>query len=237
MSIRPLNSQMANNVYGQYCIPGSSSERIAARTIISGRVYEPDTIEFMIEHCAEGDIVHAGTYFGDFLPALSSAISDKSKIWAFEPNAENFQCAGVTIEMNSIKNVTLKNAGLGERVEKLTMVTIDETGYALGGQSRLEIYGSGRNFSGKQTVEIVTIDGQVSKERNVSIIQLDVEGHELKALKGALKTIARCKPILILEVWPKADIEGNVWFSENILALGYAVSGMLHDNAVFKHQP
>lgn len=234
MNKKPPNSQVAQNIYGQYCIPDSSRFRIAARTILAGGIYEPETIKFMIEHCVKGDIVHAGTYFGDFLPAISSAVSDKAKVWAFEPNKENFKCAERTLELNGIENVTLKNAGLGERPEKLTIVTIDDLGRKLGGQSRLDVYDRDKSYSGKEVVDIVTIDKSLPEDREVSIIQLDVEGHELKALKGAMKTIRRCRPILILEIWPKADIVGNDWFSENILSLGYQASGMLHENAVFR---
>ena len=52
--------------------------------------------------------------------------------------------------------------------------------------------------------------------RNVSIIQLDVEGFEQPALKGAMTTIARCRPILILET-----LADHTWFTERILCLGY----------------
>ncbi len=234
MSKKPPNSQVAQNQYGRYCIPVSSSHRPAARIVLQGGIYEPETIKFMTEHCGKGDIVHAGTYFGDFLPAISSAASGTAKVWAFEPNSENFRCAEMTLELNGIKNVALENAGLGERPEKLTMVTADQHGRGLGGASRLEIYDPAQNFGGKEIVKIVTIDEQVPSNRNVSIVQLDIEGHELKALRGGLKTITRCRPILILEVWPEADIVGNAWFSENILSLGYQASGMLHENAVFR---
>jgi hypothetical protein len=65
-------------------------------------------------------------------------------------------------------------------------------------------------------------------ERHVSIIQLDVEGFEQPALMGAMETIKRCKPILILENCPEPD-----WLAENILSLGYRISGNLHKNTVF----
>ena len=31
------------------------------------------------------------------------------------------------------------------------------------------------------------------------LIQLDVEGHEMFALKGALKTISKCRPVVAIE--------------------------------------
>src|SRR5690606_3282483 len=38
---------IASNQYGLYAIPRSSAHRPAARTIASGRVHEPETIEFI----------------------------------------------------------------------------------------------------------------------------------------------------------------------------------------------
>ena len=44
---------------------------------------------------------------------------------------------------------------------------------------------------------------------NVSIIKIDVEGHEISVLEGALKTINKNKPKIVIEVWnrPKRQKE------------------------------
>jgi hypothetical protein len=48
-------------------------------------------------------------------------------------------------------------------------------------------------------VDVVAIDEIVPETRSVSLIHLDVEGFEDFAILGAAKTIARCKPKLIIE--------------------------------------
>lgn len=78
-----------------------------------------------------------GADFGDFLPALSSGCAPGARIWAFEPNPENYRCARVTLELNGISNVTLANAGLGAQAELLGILTADEQGLPLGGASRI----------------------------------------------------------------------------------------------------
>jgi Methyltransferase FkbM domain len=75
----------------------------------------------------------------------------------------------------------------------------------------------------------VTVDETVPSDRKVSIIQLDVEGFEKPALAGALMTIQRCKPIIILETLPE---EG--WLSENIMRLGYRIAGTVHGNTLLR---
>ena len=231
-ALTALKCIVSYNKYGGYCVPESSRHRPAAQKILSNDVYEPKTIEFITSNCRNGDVVHAGTYFGDFLPALSKGCVPDSKVWAFEPNPENYRCAKITLDINDIENVVLANAGLGSKQEYLLVKTADENGRSLGGTSRI-IATESTDVAGAETVQIVTIDDVIGADRYVSIIQLDVEGHEKEALTGALKTIQRCLPTLILEVLPNSTLLGGDWFSENVISLGYRKISDFHGNSVF----
>ena len=231
-ALENLGHEISYNKYGGYCVPFSSRHRPAAQKILCNKIYEPKTIEYMIKNCGRGDIVHAGTYFGDFVPALSRAAAADAKVWAFEPNPENYLCAKITIEINGLKNVVLTNAGLGDKHETVFMQTVDEDGRALGGASQI-IPGLSRDDAGSVPVKIVRVDDSVDPGREVSILQLDVEGHLKEALSGSLETIRRCLPIIILEVFPDRTLLDSDWFSENILSLGYSETDKLHENAVF----
>lgn len=227
-----LKCIVSYNRYGGYCVPESSRNRPAARKVLANDVYEPDTIAFIRQHCDQGDVVHAGTYFGDFLPGLASGVAPGAMVWAFEPNPENYRCARITLELNDAGNVTLTNAGLGAKRDTLLVQTSDDQGRSLGGSSKI-IAGESTDTGGTESVEIVTIDDMVGPDRQVSIIQLDVEGHEQEALSGALKTIGRCRPIIILEVLPESSLLESDWFADTILDLGYRETGRLHGNTVF----
>lgn len=157
MMDRTLKCQVAYNDYGGYCIPDSSSDRPAAVAVLSGRVYEPKTIEYMRQNCGEGDILHAGTFFGDFIPGLSGAVNEKSKILAFEPNLESYHCAMITLEFNLIQNVILNHAGLGEKKGVLEFKSIAEDGTSLGGGSRFVREGSS-GHANTDEVAVFTID-------------------------------------------------------------------------------
>lgn len=231
LGVEVLRARIAYNRYGGYCVPLSSRGKSAAKKVLAGNVYEPNTIEYMVRNCGTGDVVHAGAYFGDFLPALSRGMAPDAKLWAFEPNAENYRCAMITAEINMLRNVEIAGAGLGSCVERRRLVTRDEQGCSLGGGSRVV----SEDFDGSsEQVEIVAVDGIVHRSRHVSIVQLDVEGYEEQALQGALRTIGRCKPILILEVLPDSGLLSGDWFSNNILSLGYVFDCRLHGNVVFR---
>ena len=223
-----IEASIAYNEYGAYCVPLSSQHRTLCQKILKGEVFEPDTIKYVMDNAGDGDIIHAGACFGDFLPALSRSVKKGRHVWAFEPNSENYRCAQITLTLNGINNVHLIKAGLGALNEFEKLVVKDRKGIGLGGSSQIvDTVENGKVF---EEVEIVSLDSIVPQDREISILQLDVEGYEQQALVGALETIKRCRPILILE--DDQRITRNKWFRDNIMSMGYEVSGKLHYNAL-----
>jgi FkbM family methyltransferase len=223
---QPVDAILCSNGWGSYCVPRSSRHRPAARAIIAGHVWEPETIRFMLQNCRNKDIVHAGAYFGDFLPALSTCGCDMA-VWAFEPNVENYTCAEWTIQLNGLRNVHLVNAALGAGPSTVSLRTHDARGQSLGGASFVT---GGQLSRSRQLTKVVTVDDQVDPGRSVGIIQLDVEGSENAALQGARHTIQRCTPKIILE----RDPDGEVlrWLKQ----LGYRRRLAVHNNLVWSPQ-
>jgi FkbM family methyltransferase len=216
-----LQCDIAYNVLGGYCMPLSSRHRYAAQVVFRGDVYEPDTIDFIVQNAKDGDVIHAGAFFGDFLPALSRGCARSSKIWAFEPNHENYRCSLITILINDLQNVNLVNAGLGEITGVGTLVTQDEKGKSLGELSYIQQH-SGPKPLEALTVNIVAIDEVIPVDRKITVLHLDVEGYEQQALTGALATIRRNCPFLILETMPSEE-----WFIKNLKPLGYRIDRVI----------
>ncbi|HVV63869.1 MAG TPA: FkbM family methyltransferase [Rhizomicrobium sp.] len=218
---------VASNKFGSYCVPASSKTRPAAAAILAGKIWEPRTVAYMTEHCGDGDIIHAGAYFGDFIPALSKGLRPGARLWAFEPSSENYLCARRTMELNGLENTVLTHAGLGDRAA-MGILRIGRPDLpAYGGTARF-VPARRKNCSHEDS-PIVAVDEVVPEDRQVSILQLDVEGFEQQALTGALRTIARCRPKIILENLPK-DAE---WFGRAILDLGYGPIAEVHANTIF----
>ena len=71
------------------------------------------------------------------------------------------------------------------------------------GHPQHELGSVAQDFSGEVrqfTVECATIDSDHLE--NVGFIKIDVEQHEREVLHGALNTIERCRPVLLIEVYP-----------------------------------
>ena len=184
-----------------------------------------------LENINNKSIVHAGTYFGDMLPAFSK--STKGKVFAFEANPESAKCAKKTIEINDLKNIIFYEMGLGDNITEGNLIYEYEEGKSLGGGTRFDLNNQEESrytlkSNKRKKINITTIDSIVNEE--ISIIQLDIEGFEMKALKGGIKSIQKYKPILILE-----NVDGNEDFMQSdILPLGYKKFNKVDENTLWK---
>jgi FkbM family methyltransferase len=198
-----MKTVTAKNKYGTYCIPEASKHRASSRKLLKGMVWEPETINFIRKYCNH-DLIHAGAYFGDMLPAFSKL----DKVWAFEPSELNYKCALKTIEMNGLTNIHLMNVALGEESKPDANLMIARDGKVLGGgckvidrgpQAKNQELGKMGKTHKTTKVPMVTIDETIPTDREISVIHLDVELYELLVLRGGIETIKRCSPYLILE--------------------------------------
>lgn len=174
---------------GSFFVPKYAEHRPASQAILHGRLYEPETHSIVAKflHARPGSIVHAGTFFGDMLPSFAKACS--RQVYAFEPVLENFLLAKLCVEENNLENVMIMNAGLSSTIAVARIDTGVECGVHLGGGSQISDHG--------QLTTLLTIDSfQIP---DLSVIQLDVEGHELEALRGAAETIRSSHPLIMIE--------------------------------------
>ena len=173
----------------RYYIPKYASHRPAVRALINGQLHEPETHKFVETFCSKygGSVIHAGTFFGDMLPNFSKFV--QGNVYAFEPVLENYVLAKLSVERNQLLNVVLINSALSEKVGNLQIETKQENGLHAGGASKVAASG--------QICSSLTID--CLGVSDIVLIQLDVEGHELMALKGAEQTINKCRPVIAIE--------------------------------------
>jgi FkbM family methyltransferase len=143
-------------------------------------------------------------------------------VWAFEPNSENHRCASITVELNALHDrIKLTHAALGPTEGTVMISVLDDSGRSLGGASHID-------GAGNESVAQIALDRFVPDRHHVSILQLDVEGYEEMALRGAEKLIRRDRPILILETKPA----GN-WFDTLLKDCGYVFKRKLAGNSAF----
>ena len=173
----------------QYFVPKYASHRPAVRSLLNGSLHEPDTHNFVRDFCKsfKGSIVHAGTFFGDMIPNFSKYAS--GTVYAFEPVLENYILAKLCVSSNNLSNVILMNSALSDRLGNLCINTSQRDGKHAGGASTISDKGA----------ICTAINLDALNIRDLILIQLDVEGHELIALTGAQETINKRRPAIAIE--------------------------------------
>lgn len=173
----------------KYFVPTYAMHRPAVRDICKGKLFEPKTHELVQTLCKykSGSIIHAGTFFGDMLPNFSKFVN--GFVYAFEPVLENFILAKLLVDANELSNVFLINSALSASISNMRINTVQKGNLYAGGASCISKHG--------QICTALKIDSLDAS--NIILIQLDVEGHELEALSGAIETIKRSRPVIAIE--------------------------------------
>jgi FkbM family methyltransferase len=164
-------------------------------------------------------MIDVGANFGYFTLMAAKLVGPSGKVWAFEP----------TFHYGARLRAHLETNRMGERVqvfplglsEKPATVTI-----AIGNSSATIHPGSNHPWLGRETIVVMPLDRVTSETplARVDLIKVDIDGHEPRFLRGAIETIQRFKPILVLEFNEEALTAGgsNVWeLRSQVHALGY----------------
>lgn len=142
------------------------------------------------------NVIDIGAFIGTHTMALSD-ISKKGngKVYSFEP--QPWACLNIkeSLKKNKIKNVKVYNIALSDKIGNIQFCS-DSTGGSSICTERSKKLNSWNNV---YNVKMKPLDNYNFK--NVSIIKIDVEGHELSVLNGAINTIKLNKPKILIEVW------------------------------------
>lgn len=123
-----------------------------------------------------------------------------SKIYAFEPDADNYQRAKANIAATDIPNVTLVQAGLSCVSGKSTFTgSLGSGSHLLDSTERKYNVLQSELSTPNTTVQVYALDDLADTE--IGLIKMDIEGAEFDALHGAERTIRRDKPQMAICVY------------------------------------
>lgn len=167
-------------------------------------------------------VVQAGGNIGVFPYHLSFYFD---KVITYEPIYKNYEALVLNTTIRD--NITIFNAGLGSRI------------------SAAKIKAEQPNNSGAIQLEYTEEIGSIHTTsldlqdiKDLDLLWLDVEGFEVEALKGALDTINKNKPIIVVEnngLIPEfpSSLEGSIAFREWVESLGYKYINRIMRDDIF----
>ena len=150
------------------------------RRIINGRAaYQGEKQEVALSYCTNFDAaIDVGAHVGLWSYNLAHAFG---QVHAFEPVQAHRECFARNVQMS---NVTLHPFALGDHEGSVSIRTEPTSS----GDSRVD---------GPGEIPMHTLDSL--RIESAGLLKIDAEGFELFILRGAEETLARCRPVVIVE--------------------------------------
>jgi len=174
------------------------------------------------KYCERIKVVYdIGAHAGFYSLLFSKLLNKNGKVFAFEPDVENFYFLEKHLRLNKVKNVVCLPIAVGS-TNKLCYFSKGRSSY------------TGRIQTDRQTdrmVCVMSIDNLVFENclPPPDLVKIDVEGFELEVLKGMIKTIQKQAPILFVAIDDKANRSPIL----NMLSdFGYSVEEIFKDEIV-----
>jgi len=166
-------------------------------------------------------VVDAGANVGEVTLIAAKLVGESGKVYAFEPQKDVAAELSVNVDANNFDQVSIELKGLSDEVGEKDIYTAS-CDFSDGSKNEglATLYPSDRCHDEAGTIALDTLDNYVEQNniRQLNLIKMDIEGAELPALKGCIKTLKRFKPYIIVEVQQETAIQAG-YNAEDILHL------------------
>ncbi|HEY1073999.1 FkbM family methyltransferase [Brevundimonas sp.] len=163
------------------------------RVIAESGTWEPEIGRKIEEALTEGGVfVDIGANVGVMSFRGARAVGPTGRVIAFEPNPSNADKYLRGVIANGFTNITLFQIAAAEH-PGVAFVTPQSNGKIVAGDSLL---------SRDHAVTALPADRLLADQPRIDLIKIDIEGFELQAIRGLLKTIARTRPRMLVEFNP-----------------------------------
>jgi len=176
------------------------------------KFWESSSRSLFSELAIESNIVlDIGSYTGIY--TLIAAKSNKNvETISFEPNPVMFQTLEKNCKLNRLKNAKLEKLAL-DSAAGLDYLHLNHDVYTSAASILQE------NLNGKKyEIQKTTLDNYFDDNniKSVDLIKIDVEGLELRILKGAKRVLIKHSPILLMEALTTESLESQKSFMRTL---------------------
>jgi FkbM family methyltransferase len=154
-----------------------------------------------------------GANDGNYSKTLANFFDNNAAIHSFEPSKKTFDSFLQTT--SAIQNIIPNNFGFGDAESTLTLYTNKEVSHLASVYQR-NLSHKGILMDKVEKIEISTIDNYCTKSNidRIHFLKLDIEGHELKALKGAEHMLNNRKIDFIQFEFGGCNIDSRTYFQD-----------------------
>jgi FkbM family methyltransferase len=200
-----------------------STPDLITNTLLQTGTWEPNLVAITSMFCGGVDaplVLDIGANLGAYTIPVAKALQKMSgTVVAFEPQRIVYYQLCGNICLNRIDNVFALNQAVGETEAMVEIPRIDYKNFTNIGAFSIErkyreLNGSEASMlSGGEPIRVITLD-KLSLPERPAFIKLDVEGSELRVLKGGMNFLRKnLYPPVLFEAWHES------WFIEEKAAL------------------
>ena len=191
------------------------------KCIKESSIFEEYSTNFIKKIIQNGNIaLDIGANIGYYSIMLSRLVGDTGRVLCFEPTNHYRKVLEKNLDINNLKNVEIYQFGLSNKKQELS-IDIGDSSASLHNPIKKLVKLS-------EIINLSRLD-DVVEELNITkldFIKIDVDGHEPAFLDGALETIKKYNPIILLEVNHLNYFDAGVYacdFYDYLVSVGFNI--------------
>ena len=183
-----------------------STQRHVYQTALNGEVYEKETAYVMSKLVRKGDtVLDIGAHIGIISMYLAVMVGEKGRVYAFEPEPENFSQLRETVNANGFHNIQCFKIALHSQSGQsaLYINSDNDGGHALWDVGLHPVNRGSRNNPASVTVANATLDHLMERLQipPPRLLKIDTEGLEFNILSGGQNYVLKQRvPYIISEM-------------------------------------
>ncbi len=205
-----------------YVIYAAENDVAVGSHIIANQNYEPAVSDIFRSFLKPGmNVIDIGANIGWFSLLSASIVGRGGRVFSFEPSINNARFLLLNKSANAFEQIFLVHAAASDRIECLAYSSSGSNG-------SVKEFGDADEEAilNTEIVFAVPADLIVPEDLPIDLIKVDVEGWEMKALRGADRIVQRWKPRIISEFSPPSLFNSSEVSGEEFLEV-FKKSGYL----------
>ena len=174
------------------------NDSIVSPFLLRDGYFEPYETALIASQVRQGDVVlDIGANIGYYTLILARLVGETGRVYAFEPDPNNFEFLRKNVRANGYQNVIYIKKAVSDKTGPLSLYLCPDN------KGDHRIYDS-QDDRETLSIEAVTLDEHFSDfQGQINFIKMDIQGAEGRAVKGMKKLLAQHpETAMITEFWP-----------------------------------
>lgn len=213
---------------GDYYLPRDAHSDEIAKAIISNNIFDASVYEIAREYIRPGTaVLDIGSNFGQMAVLMSKLVGHSGVVHAFEADEFIFSILETNTKVNAGNIIAHFGAVHSQSKETLYFPVQDFERFGTYGSYGIDyVHGKGR------PIETITID-DIEYNQEISFVKIDIQGGDLFAMQGAVKTIDKYRMPILFEYEYLFEDELKLSFQEYVdfvAGIGYRFAKVINGN-------